>query len=125
MASIDVTRVLRNPRFLSSALLIRRAVAVNGQGEAVITEDVPINIQAAIQSGGPPQVLARLPTGTRLHDVVTIHYAGRLQVAGPGAYADMIVVDGDRYQIQEVTGDYMNHGQGFCSAVALRESANP
>lgn len=123
MALIDVTAALLNPLFTSIAVLIHRSAVVDSLGLMVLTESSE-TITAVIQSGGPAEVLARLPDGARHHDALSIHYRGALKAAGPGAYADVVVYRGDRYQIWEITGGYMDHGVGFTSAIALRERAD-
>lgn len=123
MALLDVTAVLRNPAFTSAAVLIHRSATVGSTGLLSMVETSE-NITPVVQSGGPAEVLARLPDGARHHDAISIHHLGELIVAGPGVYADVVLYRGVRYQIFEITGGYMDHGAGFTSAVALRERAD-
>lgn len=120
MADIDVSDLLTDPDFTSTATLIRRAVSVNSYGESVLTE-TPSMITAVIQGSGA-ETLDRLPEGVRLSDLIDVYYKGVLSAERPAGYADVILWGGKRYQVFEVTEDFMNFGQGFMKAVCKLET---
>ncbi len=119
MALIDTSDLLLDPDFTSVVTLIRRAVAVNEYGESVITETSQ-NITVVAQ-GDNTETLTKLPQGARLSDVLTVYYKGILTAERAGGYADIIVFGGKRYQVTEVTEDYMNYGAGWVKAICYLE----
>lgn len=122
MAQVDVSFLLSDPDFTDTVTLIRRAVTINGYGEGVLTE-TPSTITAVVQ-GANTETLERMPEGARLSDLIEVYYRGALTVEQPSGYADVIVWNGRRYQVFEVTEDYMNHGTGYTHAICKLEPVN-
>lgn len=122
MALIDVSDLLRDPDFTNVVTLIRRSVAINQHGENVITE-LPCLITAVVQ-GNNTETLEKLPEGARLSDAITVHYRGTLTAETPDGYADVIVWQGRRYQVRDVTEDYQNYGAGFTKAICVLEAVS-
>lgn len=122
MARIDVTALLQDPDFLNSVTLIRRASSVNSYGEHVMAE-TPTTLLAVVDTG-EAEVLERMPAGARLSDIISVYYKGELRAESPGGYADVIVWNGRRYQVHEVSENYMNFGAGFTRADCLLEPTN-
>ena len=122
MALIDVSDLLRDPDFTNVVTLIRRSVTVNGHGENVMTESA-CYITAVVQ-GDNTETLDKLPEGARLSDVITVYYRGTLTAERPGGYADIIVWQGKRFQVKEVTEDFLNYGAGFTKALCVLEAVS-
>ena len=113
---IDVSELLTDPDFSSTATLIKRASTVNEFGEQVIVE-TPITIIAVVQSAGK-ETLTRIPAGARLSDIIDVYYKGTLEVQSTGGYADVIVWRGRRYQVQDTEQrDY--YTKAICSLEAV------
>lgn len=122
MALIDVSSLLTDPDFTDTVTLIRRAASVNSFGENVLTE-TQSTITAVVQ-GANTEKLDRLPEGAKLSDMLDVYYKGILYAQSPSGYADIIVWGGKRYQIFEVSEDYMNYGAGFVKAICKLEAVN-
>ena len=122
MALLDVSGLLLDPDFTNVVTLIKRLATVNQHGETVLTE-TPCYITAVVQ-GDNTEVLERLPQGARLSDMITVYYRGQLQAESEGGYADIIVWGGKRYQVKEVSEDFMNYGAGFTKAFCMLEPAH-
>lgn len=121
MAQIDVSDLLIDPDFTDTVTLIRRASSVNGFGEHVIVE-TPSTIIAVVETGDQ-DALERMPDAARLTDLITVYYKGILFAESPSGYADVIVWQGNRYQVKDVPQQYQNYGAGFTQAICLLESA--
>ena len=119
MALIDVSELLLDPDFADDAILIKRTLSVNANGEAVISE-MEIPITAVIQ-GVNNKDLVKLPEGARLSDAITVFYQGQLQAESQNGYSDIIVWCGRRYEVGPVTENFMNHGAGFTKAICVGE----
>lgn len=122
MARIDVSELLSDPDFTDSITLIIRASTVDSFGENVMTETAS-TITAVVQ-GYSTETLERVPTGARLSDLIEVYYRGQLTAERPGGYADVIVWRGKRYQVFEITEDFINYGVGFTKAVCKLEGVN-
>lgn len=122
MALIDVSDILRDPDFTNRIQLIRRSVTVNEHGENVMAEATSY-ITAVVQ-GDNTETLTKLPEGARLSDVITVYYRGLLTAERAGGYADVVVWSGKRYQVKEVTEDFLNFGAGFTKALCVLEAVN-
>ena len=119
MALIDVSELLLDPDFADQAILIKRSLSVNANGEAVISEmELPVTV---VIQGVNNKDLVKLPEGARLSDAITVFYAGQLQAESPDGYSDIIVWCGRRYEVGPVTENFMNHGAGFTRAICIGE----
>lgn len=115
MAKIDVSFLLTDPDFTDQVTLIKRAVSFNQWGEQVITETTS-TITAVVQ-GPSTEILQRFPNAAQLTDAIAVWFKGQLTAQNPGGYADVIIWSGKRYQVKEVSEDFMNWGQGFTMAL--------
>ena len=122
MALIDTSFLLTDPDFTNQVTLIRRSVAINTYGEGQLTE-TQSTITAVVQ-GDNTEMLEFVPEGARLSDLITVWYRGQLTAEQPGGYADIIVWSGKRYQVKEVSEDFMNFGAGFTKAICMLEPVN-
>lgn len=122
MALIDVSFLLTDPDFTNQVTLIRRSVDINTYGEGQLTE-TQSTITAVVQ-GDNAETLELVPEGARLSDMITVWCRGQLTAEQPGGYADIIVWGGKRYQVKEVSEDFMNFGAGFTKAICMLEPVN-
>lgn len=122
MALIDVSFLLTDPDFTNQVTLIRRSIAINTYGEGQLTE-TQSTITAVVQ-GDNTEMLEFVPEGARLTDMITVWCRGQLTAEQPGGYADIIVWGGKRYQVKEVSEDFMNFGAGFTKAICMLEPVN-
>lgn len=121
MAQIDVSDLLLDPDLADSVTLIRRSAATNGFGEGELTETA--TPETMVVQGAEGEVLERMPQGARLKDIITVFFRGELHAEADDGYADVIVWNGRRYQVKNVT-DYSNFGAGFTSAECLLEDVS-
>ena len=115
MANIDVSFLLTDPDFTDQVTLIRRASTINQYGEQVITE-TSRTITAVVQ-GPSTEILQRFPNAAQLTDAIAVWYQGQFTSQSAGGYTDVIIWAGKRYQVKEVSEDFMNWGQGFTMAL--------
>lgn len=115
MAAIDVSDIVSDPDFQDIVTLKRRTSTVNTYGENVLSE-TSASVYMVIQPASPDD-LQRLPDSVRRRDAVTAYYQGTLSAdIADGAYPDVIVWNGKRYQVQ--TADpYNNWGNGYARAI--------
>ena len=118
MATIDVTRVLRNPRFQSACTHITRTAAVGATGRGSLAE-TETDIQAVIQPASA-QDIQKLPEGARQSEAIAV-WADRLILAmRSGGYSDIIIYNSQRYEVKTAE-TWMNYGKGYTKAVATRQ----
>lgn len=121
MAGIDVSELMSDPDFIDNFQIVRRSATVNGFGENVITENT-IQANGSIQSGNG-DTLKRLPDGVQLSDVVTIFSNFPIYAERPNNYADLIIICGERYQVELVT-PWRNWGAGYNRIDAVMQKPN-
>lgn len=122
MASFDVNDAF-DPAFITLVTVIRRTETVNNLGRGVITELLIPNVEVVITMSSPSD-LRRLSDYDIQSKAYTVVTPFRLQGIAPNQKNDIILYDGDRYQIMDVK-DYTNYGRGFVSAIAVSEVAAP
>lgn len=120
MGQIDVSELLIDSDFTEDGPIqvISRAYEVNEKGRNELTEtsrDVIAVVQPA--SGN---TLKRLPDGAQLSKWCTVYTQETLVEADEGRYADIVVWNGRRYQVQ-IVADYSNWGAGWTRADCLLE----
>ena len=123
MADLDVTENLEDPDFTDTVGLITRSAVVNDKGKNVLTEVGPVDITAVVQPAGK-EALIFLPEGVRLSDSITIIYQGKLSTQRAGGYSDVILWQGDRYEVEAIPGNWQNWGAGFTHALCILEAVN-
>lgn len=122
MPCLEVPDILLDPDFAEEATLIRRVSTVNEFGEH-ITNEVPQQVLLVVQKV-LPETLAKLPDSARLSQLITVYYRGEIQVEGPGTYADIVVVNGDRYQAISIEDGFANLPGGFTAATCALEAVS-
>ena len=121
MARIDVSELLNDPDFVEQITLIKRTVSINEHGENPLTETASI-IYACIQ-GMAGSELERQPQSARLHDTITIYTKSILQSEKESGYADVVVWQGNRYQVKSVV-NFKNYGVGYTQGTCVLEAVN-
>ena len=114
MAKLEVPNIILDPDFCDDATLIRRASTVNEYGEQVLSETehaIKLVVQKVL-----PETLSKLPEAARLSQLITVYYKGELQVEGQGEYADVIVIDGYRYEAISIDDGFSSLPQGYTAA---------
>jgi hypothetical protein len=122
MAGLGVPDLASDFDFSDLVQLVRQTAAIDNFGETVLT-GTTTSIRAAVQPAGP-ETLERLPEGARLSDYIEIWHTGRLYAESPGGYADVIIWNGQRWQIMQVLEDYTHFPGGFCRASCLLEAVS-
>lgn len=122
MARVDVSDLLLDPDFQDSIQIVRRLSSVNEYGEMEMVERC--RAASAVVQGNEIENLDRLPEGARLSDIITVYYRGKLYPERPGGYADVVLWAGNRYQVRDVTENYMNWGAGWTKARCFMEEVN-
>ena len=122
MAQIDVSDILTDPDFLDNAVLIRRAQVIGQNGVASYSE-TRANITCCVQPL-PHSVLQKFSDYALLTDGIDVYYRGELMSESPGGYADVIEWNGGRYQVKQVSEDFMTYGNGWTKAICIAEAIN-
>lgn len=116
MANINVSELLLDTDFINSLVLIHRTSTVNTYGENVISETEQSTVGSVQPISGKD--LERVPESLRMHDVRSFWIKAEI-VSGEygGAYPDIIVFNGKRFEIKQVES-WANWGagwyKGFC-----------
>ena len=121
MAQIDVSFLMEDQDFVDPIQIIKRQASVNNFGESVLVETV-VNGIASVQ-GLDFETLKRYADSARLDDLITVYYKGKLNALIPNGYADIVVWNGARYHVKNVTENFYNFGAGFTVAVCELEQA--
>jgi hypothetical protein len=101
---IDVSELLVDPDFCTTATLVRRAVSVNEYGLGVYT-DTELDIVCAIQPANGKD-LERLPELSRFKNVIKAWSKTEFFLAGSGQYADDLIFRGKRYSAKALQEDF-------------------
>ncbi|UIA94546.1 head-tail adaptor (plasmid) [Erwinia tracheiphila] len=114
MARIDVTRVLRSPKFADNSLVVIRSTQMVGNdGRAVNTsEQLPFSGVVTSDQG---DVLVRIATGERTTGSIVIHTQFRLFDGDTNHTADIVIWQGRKYTVASCN-DYSTWGRGFVAA---------
>jgi hypothetical protein len=115
---IDVSDLLLDPDFTQPIKVFTRTASVNQYGENSLIENSQY-VTASVQAGNG-ETLSRLPQGARLQDWITIYSKFYFTAASTGRYADIVLWEGKRYNVQLLT-DYSNWGDGYTMADCLLE----
>ena len=121
MALIDVSEVFGDPSFTENVTHIVRSSTVNEHGLNVLV-DTSTTITAIVQPDAG-QMLQRLPEAARLKDFITVYAQVNLTSESSGGYADIIIWQGKRWQVQIATS-WMNWGVGYTQALCALEDPN-
>jgi hypothetical protein len=122
MATLDVSEAF-DLSFLSKFSVIRRKEIIDSHGRSITTEQIIDNIDGVITAASPGD-LRRVPDYDYQARAYTIYTQYRLQSAHPGYKNDLVIIDGDRYQVVNQL-PYHNYGRGFVSVVVIAEPGIP
>ena len=122
MATLDVSRFLRNPQFADTITIIRRTDSINQHGEMTLTSDAGTQDIAVVQ-GIDKDTLEMLPDSARLHNSIVVFYNGRLNLQTSTTYADIVVWKGKYYEADTIVEDFGNYGKGFVKVVCVMVDA--
>ena len=114
MPRLDVSRVLRNPLFADSAVVIRTATSVDpATGRTVeAPAETPISVVVISDKG---QNLRRTPDAAVSDGSIIVHSTFRFTEGGGGVDADILRWSGNDWTVV-TTDDYSRYGAGFTVA---------
>lgn len=118
MALLDVDELMTDPDLVDEVTQIKRVSRADNFGQNVITE-VCIQTVGSIQPASGA-VLQRLPDFLRNSSVKSFWLKGIITATSPGKYTDILVSNGQRYQVQHIF-DWSNWGEGFTEGVCVDE----
>lgn len=122
MAQIDVTSNLSDPDFVDIMAMVKRTPTINSFGENTLTE-TSISTVGSIQPA-PAKVIQRLPEALQVANISSFWLKGKITVAEPGKYTDILVFRNQRYQVQTVA-DWSNFGEGYSEGTCVAEVPAP
>ena len=122
MANLDVSDLMLDPDFGDTLTLITRTASVNQFGESELVE-TSSSIFAVVQQGTFDD-LTRLPPGAQLSDTISVFFRSTLNLESVGGYADVVVWQGQRWQVKHIDEPYSHYGHGFTKAICSLEPAH-
>lgn len=123
MATLDVSRVINDPRFFDRGLVCNRNTqTINDKGRAVNTPaSTPFS---AIVTANDGLKLDRMPDGSIVSGAINVVTRFRLTQGIRASDADEITWRGNKYTVMTVK-DYSHFGRGFVKAVCTLKSLKP
>ena len=121
MARINVSRILRSPRYADEIVIYRRTDVINEFGEFTPVDQDPITDVAVVENASVND-LKMLPDTAQLDNTIAVFYNGLLNLETSDTYADIVLWKGKRYQVQTVK-DWSNWGQGYVRAICQQVDA--
>jgi hypothetical protein len=120
MALIDVTELLADPDFVDALSITHRVPTVNSMGENSLTETTVETIGSVQPASGA--TLNRLPDALRVPNVNSFWIKGEIVSDGTNEYPDLIVYQGQNYEVQ-VVFDWMNWpgSNGWSEGTCVRQ----
>lgn len=115
MPLLDVSAVLNDPLFASPLTLIRSTGAVDDGGLASVTE-VASTISGVVEAD-PSGMLRLTADAAMAAGAITVHTTAPLRTVTDEGPADMLVWQGRRYTVVNVS-DWSQYGAGFYEAMA-------
>ena len=111
MPFLDTSDVLLDPDFCDRTLVCERnALSTNDSGRGVLSiEKLPF---FAVVTSSTGEQLQRGAVGEHAADTIMVITRFKLRSAGPGATADIVAWNGQRYTVINVN-DYSTYGIGF------------
>lgn len=119
MATLNVNKVLRNPRFRSSVVILRSTSEIDDYGRTQTTETSE-TISAVVQPAGERD-LERLPEGDRIAGTLKIYTETMLNVRNETRLPDEVEWRGVRHVVKSC--DAWLYGPGFYVALATPQDA--
>lgn len=121
MAFLNVSRVLRSPKFTDSITILRRTRSVNAYGEMSLTNEEFVD--DAVVEGLNRNDLNLLPDSARLSNGIAVFYNGVLNLETETTYADVVVWNNKQYQVTQITEEWQNWGEGWLRALCIQVDA--
>lgn len=113
MPTLDLSRVLLDPRFGETVTVIRRTETVDAHGRSQVSSDS--NDIFAVVTAGSNTEMVRNPEGQYQPNLITVHSLFRLVGPSNGFQPDVVVWNHRNYVVTK-TFDYSHYGRGFVSA---------
>lgn len=115
MATLDVSRVLLDPKLASHGIVCHRAkVDVGANGRSQKTETT--HTFSGVVTTNDGSKMDRRPDGTLIKGAINIHTRFALSSGDAGYQADEITWKGRRYIVSQVL-DNTQYGRGFVKAI--------
>ncbi|WP_179995590.1 hypothetical protein [Acinetobacter sp. YH16053] len=115
MATLDVSRVLLDPKFASRGIVCHRTkVDVGANGRSQKTETT--HTFSGVVTTNDGSKMDRRPDGTLIKGAINIHTRFALSSGDAGYQADEITWKGRRYIVSQVL-DNTQYGRGFVKAI--------
>ena len=121
MPTLDVTRVLDNPRFKTSFQVSRKTQVVGTDGRA--TETGPPSTQSGVVLPAEGGKLVRTPEGETAMADIEIVTKFLLTEGGGATQADIVTWKGSDYTVVD-TNDFSEYGVGFIQAFCMKKALN-
>lgn len=121
-SKIDVTDLLTDPDFVGPILHISRIPRINSLGEQVLVECTAKTV-GSVQPIDSAKI-ERIPEAQRVTNMMTFFMKGKIVTSLPGKYSDILVFEGQRYQVKTVD-DWSSWGAGFCEGMCIAEVPSP
>lgn len=118
--TLDVNKVLLNPRFRTAVTVYRRALTVDEYGRGQI-EETAETIGAVVRPAKQAE-LERLPEGDREKGVIKVLTESVLSVGGDDSQPDEIEWNGKRWVV--TICDPWMYGRGFYSAICTAKAGD-
>jgi hypothetical protein len=118
VANIDVSDLLLDPDFVDAITVIHRTATVDQYGVNQIVETAVPSYGCVQPASG--ESVQRLADALQSSDISSFWVQGRIIADATSSYPDIIVWQGNRFQVQLVN-DYMNYGRGYTQGICTRE----
>lgn len=121
MPTLDVTRVLDNPKFKTSFDVSRKTQVVGNDGRA--TETGSTSTQSGVVLPAEGGKLVRTPEGETVSADIEIVTKFILTEGTGTTQADIVTWNGDDYTVVD-TNDFSEYGVGFIQAYGVKKALN-
>lgn len=118
MSRVDVSDIILDSDFVGEMKIVRREARTNSRGENVNTE-VCVDTFGTIQPASGKAV-QRLPEALRNANYRSFWVQGKITEASEGRYTDILVFEGERYQVTLVM-DWSAWGGGWSEGLCVAE----
>lgn len=114
MGRLNVTRVIRSPRFSKTLNVTRRATTVNQQGLTEIVETT-LTPRGVVLAGSTPPFVQETDYQHAQNNLTVYVYKERLLDPATSHQPDIVNHAGNRYVVRRVY-DWLEWGAGWCAA---------
>lgn len=118
MAQLDVSDLLLDPDFIDEITMIHRTATVNAFGETVLVEASTVTVGSVQPASG--KEMKRLPESLQTADVRSFFIKAAILSDGTSQYPDILVFQGQRFQIQ-VVQPWLHWGSGWNQGLVIGE----